>query len=133
MAEMQRNNKIRAAAILVAVFALGGVTGAGIMRWQLMDELHSTMKLPPHEARAKFRLRAMRRHLDLSDEQAAKIESILVESDRGRGEAEAPCRGKLDEHREKVRQRIDEVLTPEQRQAYAEMRARWEQKRKEDK
>jgi Spy/CpxP family protein refolding chaperone len=126
----ERKTKLRAAAVLGAVFALGGVTGAGVMRWQMADELSSTLKLPPHEARARFRLRAMRHHLNLNDEQAAKIETILLEADRERGEIATPCRPTLDAQRERVRQKIDEVLTPEQRREHQALRERWDKKRK---
>jgi Spy/CpxP family protein refolding chaperone len=125
----KRKTKLRAGLLLAGVFALGGVSGAAIMRWQLYEELRDTMRLPPAEARAQFRLRAMRRHLDLSDEQAAKIEKILVDAARERDELEAPCQPPIDEQRTRVRKQIDEVLTPEQLKLHEEARERWRQKK----
>ena len=48
-------------AILIAVFLLGGIAGAGAGRALAMKELAGAMRGPPTEARARFRLEAMRR------------------------------------------------------------------------
>lgn len=60
------------------------------------------------------RVNRMREQLNLSDEQARRIEAIL--NDAAARPADGSNREDRMAQRQKVRQRIDEVLTPEQRQ-----------------
>lgn len=111
-------------AILVAVFVLGGAAGAAVTWAVAVRDLRATMENPPDQARAKFKLEAMRRHLDLDDEQVAKLEAIFEEAGREKDAAIEGCRPALDELRQRTSARIDEVLTEEQRKKHAEMRQR---------
>lgn len=128
---MSANGKrFKATAILVALFLLGGAAGAAVMRTVMLGEYRQTFGGPPGQSRAQFRLRAMERHLDLSDEQRTKIESILAETGDKKDEAMEPCRAGMDQLRTATETRIDEVLTPEQRAKHQEMRERFSRNRR---
>lgn len=111
-------------AILVAVFVLGGAAGAAVTWAVAVRDLRATMENPRDDARAKFRLEAMRRHLDLDDTQVDKLEVILENASREKDAAIEGCRPALDELRSRTAAQIDEVLTPEQQKKHAEMRQR---------
>lgn len=104
-----------AALVLAATFALGGVAGGAASHFLRFREFRAARDAPPGQARVKFRLAAMRHHLDLTDEQERRIEPILVDLEREREAVLAPCRSGLDALHDKAQQRIGEVLTPEQR------------------
>lgn len=103
-----------AAAAFVGVFALGAVAGAGGARAYMFKEFATPFEGPPREARARFRMEAMRRQLDLSPDQVKKIRTILQNSE---GELEAamkPCRDELDALHKRTNDRITESLEPAQ-------------------
>jgi Spy/CpxP family protein refolding chaperone len=114
----ERARRYKPIAILLAVFALGAVAGVGGMRAFELRELEGTMGRPPSEARARFRLEAMRRRLDLSDEQQTKLEAILRAAEDERERALASCRPGLDSLRDKTDAEIEAILTPEQREEH---------------
>ncbi len=114
--------------VLMAMFAFGGVAGAGLTRALTVRELSHKMEGPPSEARAKFRLEAMRRQLSLTDDQAGKVSQIMADAEARRDSAMSACRPDLDRTRELTSQQIMEVLSPEQQERYREM----EQARRRD-
>jgi hypothetical protein len=89
-----------------------------------MKELAGAMRGPPTEARARFRLEAMRRHLDLDDEQVRAIEAIVTEAEAEREALMASCGPSLDELRRRTDERIDAVLRPDQRARHEELERR---------
>ena len=111
-------------AVLVAVFLLGGVAGAGGGRLLAMRELAGTMRGPPAEARARFRLEAMRRHLDLDDAQAQELEAILDEAETEREALMRSCGPGLEELRARTEARVDAVLRPDPRARPQELERR---------
>lgn len=118
------NLRTKAGIVLVSVFLLGGVAGAAASRAMVLHQLRSTMDAPPSQARAHFRLEAMRRHLDLSDDQVKKLETILGAAETEREARMEPCRPALDELRTRTDAQILEVLTPDQRVRYQELPSR---------
>jgi len=102
-------------AVLAAVFLFGGITGAALGRMTAIRDLQSTFRGPPTEARAQFRLEAMRRHLDLTDDQVRRLEAILSEVEAEREKLLSTCRPGLDALRDQTDARVKEILTPEQR------------------
>ena len=116
--------RIKAALVLVGVFALGGAAGVGASRAYLFHQLRATVDAPPGEARARFRLQAMKRHLDLSSEQLTKIEAILHDAEAERERRMSTCRPALDELRERTDAQILEILSPDQRDRYRELESR---------
>lgn len=115
--------RAKSALVLIGVFALGGVSGAAGMRAYGIQQFRSAVD-SPGDARAKLRLEAMRRKLDLSDDQVAKIEVILKETEPVRDEKIQPCKGGLEEVREKTDARILEVLDEGQRERFRELQER---------
>lgn len=111
-------------AVLVAVFLLGGLAGAGGGRFLAMRELAGTMRGPPAEARARFRVEAMRRHLDLDDAQARELEVIFDEAETEREALMRSCGPGLEELRTRTEARVDAVLRPEQRARHEELERR---------
>lgn len=116
--------KAKSALVLIGVFAFGGVSGAAAMRAYGIQQFRVAADESPFEARAKLRLDAMRRRLDLTDEQVAKIQVILADAERQREADIGPCKGKLDEVREATDGRILEVLDEAQREKFREYRER---------
>lgn len=131
---MSKRTGWRPVAILIAVFVLGTAAGAGVMRTVMLEELRSQMGGPTATARARFRLEAMRRRLDLSDQQVAELQGILSDSEAKREQTLAPCRPQLDDLKSDVGAKIAKVLTPEQRVKYEayleEKREKWRSKGK---
>ncbi len=118
----ERRLGLKPVAVLVAVFALGAAAG-GAATWALaVRELDATMRRPPDQARLKLRLDAMRRHLDLSDEQVARLEVIFEAAARDKDAALGKCRPELDAVRGRIGAQIDEVLTPEQQVKHRAMK-----------
>jgi hypothetical protein len=82
------------------------------------------MEGPPEEARARFRMEAMRRHLGLSDDQAAQVRAIMDEADAERDRLMASCEPGLDDLRKRTDARLREVLSEDQRKRLDELDAR---------
>ncbi|WP_438034141.1 hypothetical protein [Sorangium sp. So ce204] len=110
-------------AVLAAVFLFGGVAGASIGRVTALRDLEATFRGPPTEARAQFRLKAMRRHLDLSDRQVRELRATLAEAEAERDRLLSECRPALDALRDRTDARVKGVLTPEQLTRYEELEA----------
>jgi Spy/CpxP family protein refolding chaperone len=114
---------------VVAVFVLGGVTGA------LLD---SAYRLRAGAARNETRGRhdheevfeRMRRDLQLTDQQAADVRRILEQTRGDYRALRAEARPRFDSIRQSARTRIRALLTPEQQQRFdakvAELDARRE-------
>jgi Spy/CpxP family protein refolding chaperone len=112
-------------AVLLGVFLLGGVAGFGASRAYTLRELRSRFEGAPGEVRANLRVEAMRRQLDLSADQVAKIEGIFSETDGEFERTMKPCRDGLEGLRERTDAHVLEVLDPEQQtkfKAFAERR-----------
>ncbi|WP_437589636.1 hypothetical protein [Sorangium sp. So ce1000] len=110
-------------AVLAAVFLFGGVAGTAIGRGMALRDLEATFRGPPAEARAQFRLKAMRRHLDLTDHQVRELRAALAEAEAERDKLLSECRPALDALRDRTDARVKGVLTPEQLSRYEELEA----------
>ncbi len=113
--------RTKSIAWLLAVFLLGGAAGAGFGRAGALRELEGAMRGPPTEARARFRVEAMRRHLDLDAGQTSQLASIFAEAEAERDRLMESCRPGLDELRERTEERVKGVLTAEQAARYEEV------------
>jgi Spy/CpxP family protein refolding chaperone len=118
-----RSSRWKPAAILAAVFLFGGVAGVAIGRMTAIRDLQSTFRGPPTEARAHFRLEAMRRHLDLTDDQVRRLEVVFSETEAEREKLLDACRPGLDALRDQTTSRVNEILTPEQKARHEELEA----------
>lgn len=122
--------RLKTIGLLVGMFALGGVSGAGVMRVVDNRQMTQLMQQSPAEARRTFRLKAMARRLGLSPEQRRAIEGILREQREQCGPLEEKIREQRAECRRKAEQEAMEVLTPEQREHYQEILRRQQNKKK---
>jgi len=125
----RRKIRWKAWAILAAVFLLGAGAGAAAMRARLLSRWRATMTDVPAEARARFRLEAMSRRLDLTDEQRAKLETIFEQAEQERARLTEHCRPKIEALRARIRKQVDEVLTEEQRRKHHQMIERMRKRR----
>jgi hypothetical protein len=114
----------KAVALLTAVFLLGGIAGGAAGRLTALREMGRMMAGPPPEARARFRMEAMRRHLDLRDDQLARVRAIMTEADAERDRLMDTCGPGLEELRRRTDDRVREVLDEEQRRRFDDMGSR---------
>ncbi len=117
-------SKGKAAAILVAVFAAGGLSGAAVM--ELVHEDPAPVERERRDGRegrdgnrgrfgqSEGFLRFMNARLELSDEQQASIRAILIRNEKDARELWNGIRADLEAGIEQTRNEIREVLTPEQ-------------------
>jgi Spy/CpxP family protein refolding chaperone len=113
-----RSIRLMTALLLVATFAAGTVTGAGVYRWAAWGHAHPPMP-PPMSAPLPLE------QLGLSEEQREKARQIL---ERHRPELEAVLRETFPRMRgigEQIEREIREILTPEQRARLDELKSRW--------
>ncbi|MEZ4314094.1 MAG: hypothetical protein R3F14_39240 [Polyangiaceae bacterium] len=116
----RRGELAKGLAVLAAVFALGGVAGLAVGRTMALREMRHMIDGPPPEARARFRLEAMRRHLRLTDAQTEQVRAILAEADSERDRLMETCGPGLDDLRKRTDARVREVLDEEQRKRFDE-------------
>lgn len=116
--------RFKAYGVLAGVFLLGAIAGAGTF-WAVSQRQMHAFASGERRAFEHRRLEALSRKLDLSDEQREKVRVIL---ERHRAERDEVMRGMLERcgdpakaHRDKLKQEIDAVLTPEQRVLHDEL------------
>jgi Spy/CpxP family protein refolding chaperone len=111
------NPRAKGAALLVAVFALGGLAGGGgTYAWLRRDD--AVGGEDDRAARSPRRLRALERSLDLTADQSARVRAIMGQSgDQRRQLAQEMydrCGDGLRAHHDAVSAQIRALLTPEQ-------------------
>ncbi|MBI2898439.1 MAG: hypothetical protein HYY06_33115 [Deltaproteobacteria bacterium] len=123
-----RTSRAKAAAVILLVFLLGGVTGAALTRWVVARKLSELLESDPVTVRQRVILFALDRKLDLSDDQRSRIRRILAAQ---RPEFAAVAR-KLDAElrplRTRTASRIREVLEQKQRRRFDLLMERLETK-----
>lgn len=106
--------------LLLVVFVLGGVCGAGVTFYGAMCAIRSNMRNP--EQQTERIMRRLDRRLELTDEQEPKIRAIVQ-----RQQADM-MQGRL-ERFEQTDLEMRPILTPEQQEKWAavveELRQRW--------
>jgi Spy/CpxP family protein refolding chaperone len=115
--------------VFAALFGLGGVCGAALMRSYYQQQMIKVMRLPPPLARSEFRLQAMSRRLSLTKEQEDKIRVILERSEDEGHKIMEPCYPKLKQLKENRRTEIRKLLTPEQQQQQDAFDRAWKERR----
>jgi len=123
--------------VLVAVFALGCVTGAalgGFYQSRAGGRRGGGGEDRARKAEAHFE--RMRRDLSLTDEQATKVRAVLEETRDDYRRLRSEVQPRFEEPRLKARARIRELLTTEQRQKFdalaAERDARRDARRRDE-
>ena len=102
--------------VVVGVFALGCLSGVAIDGAYRLRAAAIPREAGRHEKKDIFE--RMRSDLNLTDEQARQVKAVLDET---RGEyrtLSAECRPRYDAIRQKGRERIRALLTPEQQQRF---------------
>jgi len=116
--------------VLLVVFVLGCATGAAL------DVLYRSRAAGPRDAHehgdVQARFDAMRRDLNLSDEQANAVRAILDETRNEYRALRAELRPRFEEPRLKARARIRALLTPEQQQKFDAIVAQQDSRRAEE-
>lgn len=130
MAGLSTKTKVIAVVVMIALFLLGGVTGAAVTRTYQQRQFQAQLQEGPGPARSKMRLRAMRRFLELTDAQATEIETILDEAETKHSELFEKCGPELKKLRTDTEAKIEAVLTEEQRGAYEKLLERRRKGRK---
>src|SRR5262245_154042 len=114
--------KLQVWLLIVAVFALGAVTGGSLHRLYLAKVNAPKPEGPRHPRGPARMLEKMKEDLNLNDEQITKIKTIFEDSRKEFPQsklfAECPA---AKEMRTRTRARVREVLTPEQQKRYDEI------------
>jgi Spy/CpxP family protein refolding chaperone len=104
---------------LLLVFLAGGVTGAVAMRYRLHERLNRIVAASSKEARSDAVIQNFKTQLDLSPEQTQKI-ALVLEDYRHYYES---LEDQLEDLRATGKNRILEVLNPQQRKKFEKMMA----------
>lgn len=115
--------------VLVAVFLLGSITGAaltGLIRSRASGGRET------RERSANERFAKMRSQLNLTDQQATQIKTILDDTRNDYKTLRAELKPRFDEPRLKARAKIRALLTPDQQQKFDAMVAQYDAKREEE-
>src|SRR5215510_2885575 len=114
--------KLQVWLLIVAVFALGAVTGGSLHRLYLAKVM-VPKDVPRHPRGPARMVEKLKEDLNLSDEQVTKIKTIFEESRKEFPPskfAECPV---VKESRNRTRTRVREVLTADQQKRYDEINA----------
>ena len=123
---MRGSTRFKIWLVFVAVFALGCVTGAaldGLYHSRAGSRSGRGRDDEEHFAR-------MRRELNLTDEQAAKVRAVLDETRNEYKQLRSELRPRFEEPRLRARSRIRELLSDEQRQKFDAVVAQRDAERK---
>ena len=113
---LSSRTRIKIWLVLLFVFALGCVTGAAL---DLLYHGRARAGRPElHGRDPQERFEAMRRDLNLTDEQATQIRAILDETRERYRQLRTEMRPRFEEPRLKARARIRALLTPAQQQKF---------------
>lgn len=125
---VQSRTKLIMWLVLVAVFALGSVTGAalsGLIRSRASGGRSD-------RERANERFAKMRTELNLMDDQTKQIRAILDETRNEYRKLREELKPRFEEPRLKARTKIRALLTPEQQQKFDAMVAQQDSRREEE-
>ncbi len=115
--------KVQVWMLILVVFLLGGVTGASIDRLLLSNNRQTPARGGERGGRGRM-LEQMINDLNLTDDQTKKVRTIFEDMRKEFPPSRfSECPG-VKESREKSRQRIRAILTPEQQKKYDEINAK---------
>jgi Spy/CpxP family protein refolding chaperone len=113
---------------VLGIFVLGCVTGAAL---DSAYRLRSAQAVSGQPGKEDF-FEALRRNLDLNNQQATEIRAIVDETRGEYRQLRAEVRPRYDALRQRARARIRALLTPEQQQKFDAMVAERDARRDED-
>lgn len=123
---MERRTNGLAIAFFIAAFAAGAAAGVTADRWMDRERVEQQWG-SPQAMRAR-----LADDLGMSAEQRIALDSVLDERDRQRDSLMAPVRPSLDSLGAAARQRIRQLLTPEQQATYDQMLREREEARRQE-
>ncbi len=115
--------------VLVAVFLLGSITGAALTG---LIRSRASGGRDTRERSASERFAKMRTELNLTDQQATQIKTILDDTRNDYKTLRTELKPRFDEPRLKARTKIRALLTPDQQQKFDAMVAQYDAKREEE-
>ncbi len=99
---------------MALVFACGGVVGAFVYRLYMVSEVRANVsQRNPEEFRKRF-MADLKTRLQLSDDQAAKLNGIMDDTRMRVRAARVTIEPELEKIRDDQKQRISELLSPDQ-------------------
>jgi Spy/CpxP family protein refolding chaperone len=107
----------RILALLVLIFLCGALAGAITMRAGLHDKLHRSAAAYWRDGKNEFSYETLRKELNLTDEQCARLKTVLDDFVKYHDDLEA----QIEDVRATGRNRILQILTPEQRQKFEQL------------
>jgi Spy/CpxP family protein refolding chaperone len=119
--------RLKAIALLVVVFALGAVAGAGATFSHMRREM-AEFAFPPGLRPPKARMRALSHQLDLSSDQQDKVRAILERHQQDRrvlwDELMVKCGDSIRKQKADIDGEVRAVLTPAQQPKFDEIAKR---------
>jgi Spy/CpxP family protein refolding chaperone len=113
------SNRLKILLVLLAVFLLGGVTGASLASLYRLGGSHESGGRRGGRGNREDRIfESMRRDLSLSEQQATEIRAILDQTRNDYRALRAEVRPRYDAVRQNARTRIRALLTPEQQKLF---------------
>jgi hypothetical protein len=110
--------RVKVIALVLAVFALGCVTGAALDSAYRLRALG--FRRPPPAQREDF-FQSLQKNLDLDARQSSEVRAIVDETRDGYRQLRTEVRPRYDALRRDARARIRALLTPEQQQKFDRM------------
>jgi len=104
----------KGALVLVAVYVLGGITGAAVVRVVTGRVVHSLLDAPPAVARQRLFMRALDREVHLEPGQRERIRAILRVRDGELRDNNRECAPKAKTIRMKALGEVREIMRPDQ-------------------
>ena len=121
---MVKGQSLRAYAIGLAIFVLGGVAG-GAASHALSERDERELAADGFEGFERRKLRALTRKLELSDEQRERVRAVMREDHEARRKLTEDvferCGVPLEKHRGEIDARIRALLDPEQQRRFDEL------------
>lgn len=118
--------------VLVAVFALGCVTGAALDGVYRSRANGRGGRGEDEHRKSEAHFERMRRELSLTDEQATRVRAVLDETRDEYRRLRAEVRPRFEEPRLKARARMRELLSAEQQQKFDALAAERDAQRREE-
>ena len=127
------STRLKILLVLVAVFLLGGVTGASLASFYRLRDGHDRSERRKGGGNREDRIfESMRRDLSLTEQQATEIRVILEQTHNDYRALRAEVRPRYDSVRQNARTRIRALLTPEQQKLFDARAAARDARRDDD-
>jgi hypothetical protein len=106
--------RLKSIAVLLGVFALGGVTGGGVVRLVTLRRFHAMLDAPPMIVRQKAFIAALSRDVDLDDQQLDEVRRIVQTHEPELREIRRSIGPKTAQLRARTLEDVRRVIRPDQ-------------------